>query len=172
MPDDDGQIGLGQQTVALDHIAHFILTVTAQIRRNGVMIHDAVRPEHINRLFPQVPVPFFQGVLTVQTHGAHQGDVLQFGACGQQILHDHGDGHLAVAGGLNPALDPVREADHHLLIRTTQFLERRKSQGIVQGPAHGRMGIHFRRIGVGFTVTHHRGAFRQIHCHMPVAVFQ
>ena len=130
MTDHNGKIRLCDDPVALHHIAHLIGSVIQDVRL-GIVIDDPVRPEPVHRLFPQVRVPLLERVLSMQSCRAQELDVLDLGAPLQEFLDHHGDRNLAVALGVRPSLDSVRKTDHHFLVGTAQFPQRRKPKGLV-----------------------------------------
>ena len=70
VPDQDHQVGIDQQAVALDAVAHRVLAEILQVGRFAVVIDQPSRVELIDDLLAQVPVEFFKGVLPMQADTA------------------------------------------------------------------------------------------------------
>ena len=65
MPDHDHEIGIHEQPVALDSIAHLVDAEILQIGRFAVVVDEAAGIELIDDFLAEIPVEFFEIVLTM-----------------------------------------------------------------------------------------------------------
>ncbi len=172
MPDHDRHVRLGHEPVALDTVAHGIGPEIAEIRRLDIMVDQAVGPEPIDDVLAEIPVPLFQGVLAVQPHAAEQSDVFDLAAPFEQLLHNQGDGHLAVAVRLHPALHAVGKPDNHFLRGAAHFPQRGEPERVFQGVLDGGVCVDFRGVHIGLPVTHDRCTVREFDGHLPVTIVE
>ncbi len=78
MADNDRKVCFRNQPITLDYIPQPIFSVITQIRRIGVMVDYSVRPELLNDLLAEIPLPLFPGVFPVKPHRAEKGYVPEF----------------------------------------------------------------------------------------------
>ena len=177
MADEDGQVRLEDGLVHPHRVAPLgEPQVDHVVRVLGVVAgHLVGGPELPEQLLTEDGLVVLGLRAGVQAVGDDELDVLLLHARGIQLFQDEPDAHLAVAGGLLAALDPVGHDEHHLRAGEGQLAQGLHADGMAQALEVGLLQLVLGdagRVRHGGAGDEHIGVVGQLGAHQAVAVFK